>query len=245
VWRVGRGQWAHGPSDARRSEELFAPARRMANAPASWSTVARHRFGTRPRLPINETMVRSLAPCLCASSEPLANNRAWAKSNQPLVGNIHAGPQLRRAGTAGDGRGGSCGWSGGVASRSWAVGARAERCSALRRTLRARAAHGKRASVLEYGGPPPFWNTPPPANQRNHGSFTRTVSLRELRTARQQPRLGEIQSAAGGQYPRWATAPAGPALLGMDMGESCDGGGSVASGSWAVGARAERCSALR
>jgi hypothetical protein len=97
AWRAGRELWARGPSDARRSEERSAPARRMANAPASWSTVARHRFGTRPRLPINATMVRSLAPCLCASSEPLANNRARAKSNQPLVGNIHAGPQLRRA----------------------------------------------------------------------------------------------------------------------------------------------------
>ena len=217
----------------------------MANAPASWSTVAPHRFGTRPRLPIEAILVPSLGPHLCASGELLANNRAPVKSVHPLVDDLRPGLQRRGLALRVMDLGGSCGGGGGVASRSWAVGARAERCSALRRTRRARAAHGKRASVLEYGGPPPFWNTPPPANQRNHGSFTRTVSLREPRTARQQPRPGEVQSAAGGQYPRWATAPAGPALLGMDMGESCDGGGSVASGSWAVGARAERCSALR
>ena len=65
-------------------------------------------------------------------------------------------------------------------------------------------AHGKRASVVEYGGPPPFWNTPPLANPRRHGSFIPAASLRELRAA-SRPLI-----AAPGQNPftRWLAIPA-------------------------------------
>jgi len=75
-----------------------AKARRVANAPASWSTVALHRFGTRRRLLTHAAMVHLLGLCLCASRETFDNSRVLGKSIHPLVGNSRAGPQRRRTG---------------------------------------------------------------------------------------------------------------------------------------------------
>jgi hypothetical protein len=70
----------------------------MANAPASGSAVALHRFGTRPRWPTQATMVRLLVPHVCASRETSANRRVRGKSIHSLVDNLRLGPQRRRAG---------------------------------------------------------------------------------------------------------------------------------------------------
>jgi len=101
--RFANGRSARTPQRPRRARTgAFAIALRTANAPASWSTVALHRLGTRPLLPIQATMVRSLGPRLRANREPPANSRARGKSIRPLVGKIRLGPKLQRTGALHD-----------------------------------------------------------------------------------------------------------------------------------------------
>jgi hypothetical protein len=175
----------------------------------------------------------------------LANNRARAKSIHPLVGNTRAGPLRRRAVAPGGRRGGAC-----LASRSWALGARAERCSALQRTVRASAAHDKRARVLD-GGPPPFWNTPP-AGQPNQPWFV--CPGRIFCASRESLANSHAWAKSIG---RWLAISAlghsagGPARRGMDVGEVAVGAEvwRVGRGLWARGPsdarRSEDASRLR